>query len=130
MNELSDSKKDNVEKTNTTSHEERINVAKNHISKHPLAVKIVTHLLLFVFCFVIVNYVFRISVTEITLSNTISLGAIFATFGAALISIFTVVEKDKFDRVVTNIEILYIDIMKEKKWRRWQFLKRKGFTKI
>lgn len=72
---------------------------------------------------------FKTAISDIELSNTIALGAIFSTFGAAIISIFMVIESDKYKRIMTNIDILYIDILKIDKWKRWQFLDRKSSGK-
>lgn len=61
---------------------------------------------------------------ESSLVLIISTGAILATFGSALSAIGSVWERDLLERVITNIDILYVDILKQEKWRRWPFLPR------
>jgi len=60
----------------------------------------------------------------------LSLGAIVATFGAALITLADIFEKDRYERIKENISILYEDILHEKAWKRWGFLKRKYIMKL
>ena len=59
----------------------------------------------------------------------ISTGAILATFGSALSAIGGVWERDLLERVITNVDILYVDILKQEKWRRWPFLPRSAKRK-
>lgn len=70
------------------------------------------------------HIVFNICITKPILSETISLGAIFTTFSSAIIALISNVQSSKLNRVLTNIDILFIDILKTKKWVRWAFLKR------
>ncbi|MCR3956372.1 MAG: hypothetical protein NUK57_08730 [Gudongella sp.] len=80
----------------------------------------------------VLSFIFKqaISDGEHNLSNIISLGAIIATFGAALLAVAQVIERDKYDRILRNIDIYYKDISKEKPWRRWQFLNRTSRLRI
>ena len=58
----------------------------------------------------------------ITLLTT---GAIIATFGSALSTIGSILERDLLERTLLNIEIFYKDIIKQEVyWRRWPFLSR------
>lgn len=84
----------------------------------------------FVLLICFLSFVFRKVINEYNLSNIISLGAILSTFGAALLAIAQVIEKDRYDRILRNVDIYYKDIVKEKPWRRWQFLKRTSKSKI
>lgn len=61
--------------------------------------------------------------------NKVSLGAILATFGSAILAIFLVVESNKYSRITTNVNILFKDILRIEPWRRWQFLKRLNYEK-
>lgn len=61
---------------------------------------------------------------NLNLANTISLGAIFATFGSAIISSVILLETNKLNRILSNVNILYSDILQEEKWTRWPFIKR------
>lgn len=91
----------------------------------------VVTVLLYAIAFGISHYVLTLSYEEknSTLLLVVSTGAILATFGSALSSIGGVWERDLHDRVLTNIDILYVDILKQKKWRRWPFLARTSTTK-
>lgn len=82
--------------------------------------------LLYLLAFSISYYVLKLSYEDpkVTLLLIISTGAILATFGSALGAIGGVWERDLHDRVLTNIDILYVDILKQEKWRRWPFLAR------
>lgn len=62
--------------------------------------------------------------TKLSLANTITLGSIFATFGSAIISAVILIENNKLNRILTNIDILYTEILRCEKWTRWPFLKR------
>lgn len=61
---------------------------------------------------------------KLNLNSTITLGSIFATFGSAIISIVILIENEKLNRILSNVDILYSDILQEEKWTRWPFLKR------
>lgn len=78
------------------------------------------------------SFIFKqaISDSERNFSNIISLGAIIATFGSALIAVGQVIERDKYDRILRNVDIYYKDIAKEKPWRRWQFLNRTSKSRV
>lgn len=57
----------------------------------------------------------------------LSAGAILATFGSAISALGTMWERDLIERVKTNIDIFFKDIVKqEEAWRRWPFLPRRS----
>ena len=64
-----------------------------------------------------------------TIVLIISTGAILATFGSALSTIGCTRERDLLERILTSIDILFTDILKQNKWRRWPFLQRSERTK-
>ncbi len=64
-----------------------------------------------------------------TLVLLISTGAIIATFGSALSSIGGIWERDLLERVLENTDILFTDILKQERWRRWPFLSRTRVSK-
>lgn len=58
-------------------------------------------------------------------------GAIFATFGSAIFSIGTLIERDLMEHIKLNIDILFKEIYKQKNpWRRWPFISRYRKHKI
>lgn len=71
-----------------------------------------------------------INIKKITLANTISLGAILATFGAAIISSIVLIQTDKSNRILLNVDILFLQILKKDKWTRWPFIKRSSIKKL
>lgn len=60
------------------------------------------------------------------LSNTIALGSIFATFGSALVGVFSLVMGSCYDRFLSNYYILFSQLEPGKKWQRWAFIKRES----
>jgi len=55
----------------------------------------------------------------------LSTGAIFATFGSAISSLFCSFQNELMNRIMTNINVLQTDILKQSKpWRRWPFIPR------
>lgn len=79
-----------------------------------------------IFAVLSTGIIFSICIDEKSLSETIALGSIFATFGSSVVSVFSIVMNNQSDRFMSNIEILYSDIIPEKKWVRWSFIKRKN----
>ncbi|MEI6268267.1 MAG: hypothetical protein WCP01_05240 [Methylococcaceae bacterium] len=86
-----------------------------------------TYTVAFYICYYVIGLSYEDKNSSLVL--IISTGAILATFGSALSSIGGVWEKDLLDRVMTNIDILYVDILKQEKWRRWPFLPRSSQRK-
>lgn len=84
----------------------------------------VWYFLLSVFAVLSTGIIFIICIKEKSLSETIALGSIFATFGSSVVSVFSIVMNNQSDRFMSNIGILYSDIIPEKKWVRWSFIKR------
>jgi hypothetical protein len=59
------------------------------------------------------------------LTTLLSAGAILATFGSAINSIGSTLERDFYERARLDIDIFYKDIKKQDNpWRRWPFLAR------
>ena len=63
------------------------------------------------------------------LEPTISLGAIFATFGSAIIAIYSLYCNEQLRRFHDTIDILQTSLLKTFTWNRWQFLKRYHIAK-
>ncbi|MDD5749461.1 MAG: hypothetical protein PHO91_01580 [Patescibacteria group bacterium] len=64
------------------------------------------------------------------INNIIASSSIIVGLGIALITLADLWERDKIERFKENLSIFYDDIKKEKRWRRWPFLKRSSFTKL
>ena len=74
-------------------------------------------------------FIFKNCITDLNLINIISLGAILATFGSAILSVALITENDLDRRIMANVDILFNDIVKTKPWKRWQFLGRDSLEK-
>lgn len=67
---------------------------------------------------------------EYTIVESLSSGAILATFGSAIATIGTIWTGDHEKRILLNFDILTKDIMKQDTaWRRWPFLARKSTSR-
>ncbi len=81
-----------------------------------------------VFTFVLTMYltyvIFQQCITEATLNNCIPLGAIFATFGSAVISALSLYCSKQNDFFQENLSALHEQIPGMSSWKRWPFLKR------
>lgn len=64
------------------------------------------------------------------LENTISLGAIFATFGSALVSVCSLFCSSQQQKFAENLNILQTNLLENADWKRWPFLKRHRRKKI
>jgi len=63
-------------------------------------------------------------IPTISLTECIPLGSIFATFGSALISVFSIYNDKQYSLFHENLEILRGQIPDLHSWQRWPFLKR------
>ncbi len=65
-----------------------------------------------------------------TLSDSITTGALFATFGSAVIAVFTLSTSQQLNLFYENLAILREDLASEElmdmQWKRWPFLPRMG----
>lgn len=92
------------------------------------------HIIYFI-CFlssiIITFFVFKSCIMpEDNLSETISLGSIFATFGSAIISIFSITISNTYDHFCCNINILFKELCPENEWHRWVFIKRESHSTL
>lgn len=76
------------------------------------------------------DYVFKKCIIEGTLENTISLGAIFATFGSAIVAVASLSCNNCYIKFSDNILVLQNDLLKNEKWTRWTFIKRKSKKRL
>lgn len=65
-----------------------------------------------------------------TLSDSITMGALFATFGSAVIAVFTLSSSQQLNLFYENLAILREDLASDElmrmQWKRWPFLPRMG----
>ena len=71
-------------------------------------------------------FIFGKCITEVTLNNCIPLGAIFATFGSAVISVLSLYCSKQLNLFQENLSALHEQIPEMSSWKRWPFLKRYG----
>lgn len=85
----------------------------------------------FITCLFISIMVFKICINnEHTLSDTIALGSIFATFGSSIVAIFSITLSNIYDRFCTNLNILFDELIPHNSWHRWPFIKRESHSKL
>lgn len=68
--------------------------------------------------------VFQKCITKATLAACIPLGSIFATFGSAVISVFSLYCNKQIHLFQENLSALHEQIPEMSTWKRWPFLKR------
>lgn len=76
--------------------------------------------------FFLIHVVFSKSITESSLENTISLGAVFATLGSAIVASASLYCNDCYTKFSDNVNTLQNDFLKDESWTRWTFIKRKS----
>ncbi|MDE6015030.1 MAG: hypothetical protein K2H41_04910 [Acetatifactor sp.] len=88
------------------------------------SIKILWNMGIIIGTFFITLWIFRGCIKDNTLNEMISLGAVFATFGSAAISIFSLNCNEQIIHFQNNISILQNNLIKTEKWSRWRFLKK------
>lgn len=74
--------------------------------------------------FLITYIVFYNCIDDDKLSDMIALGAVFATFGSAVISVFSLYCSQMMNNFHNNLVILQNKLISGNTWRRWGFLRR------
>lgn len=87
-------------------------------------IKFILTVLIFLGTAWITKNVFAQCIEKYSLSNSINLGAIFATFASSIISIVILLSTVQANQFNKNVEILQTQIMKSAKWEHWPFIKR------
>lgn len=87
-------------------------------------IKILWNISIIIGTFFITLWIFRGCIKNNTLNEMISLGAVFATFGSAAISIFSLKCNEQINHFQNNLSILQSSLIKTEKWNRWRFLKK------
>ena len=107
-------------------------MSKNNISKkYEYKIHIFLIMIIYAMSYIISKNILELAIESKETSTLliVSTGAILATFGSAIATIGGVWEKDLIARILENVDILYVDLLKQKKWRRWPFLARRHQTK-
>jgi len=86
--------------------------------------------LFFSFAFIVTWKIFDMHIDEAILANTITVGAIFATFGSSVVSIFTLHCREQYGQFNDNSKIFYENLIGSTSWKRWPFVKRIRRSKI
>ena len=102
------------------------------IAKHILILisHFLTYAVIYWGTFIITFCIFFTCISEIppnmfsNLEPTISLGAVFATLGSAIVSIYSLYCNEQFRKFHETLTILQTSLLKEASWSRWAFLKR------
>lgn len=106
----------------TTKEKKRI----NHLHSYHII-----YFICFFSCVIITFFIFKLCITDKTnLSDTIALGSIFATFGSAIISVFSITLSNIYERFCCNINILFKELCPESEWHRWPFIKRESHSTL
>ena len=83
----------------------------------------------FCLCIAITFFVFKLCISNTKkLSDTIALGSIFATFGSAIVSIFSITLSNVYDHFCCNLNIFFKELCPECEWYRWPFIKRESHS--
>lgn len=92
-------------------------------------IRIVCWFIVFIFTFIFSLMVFNHCIEVPMWNHTIPLGAVIATLGSAIVSIFTLFCNEQYAQFNENGKILQDKLIREK-WDRWPFLKRRDRQKI
>lgn len=95
-----------------------------------LFLRFIKYTVIYLGSFIITYYIFLICIPEIpedifsNLEPSISLGAIFATFGSAVVAIYSLHCNEQLRKFHETLDTLQTSLLKNASWTRWQFLKR------
>ena len=108
-----------------------LNVKKNIENKYEYKIHIILVVFIYIGSYFISKYILELAMESKETSTLliVSTGAILATFGSAIATIGGIWEKDLIVRIIENVDILFVDLLKQEKWRRWPFLARRNQTK-
>lgn len=86
--------------------------------------------LFFSLAFAITWIVFNLYMDGTVWADTIALGAIFATLGSAIVSVFTLFRNEQYSQFTDSTKILHEQLIGTTNWERWSFVKRVTKQKI
>lgn len=95
-----------------------------------LFLRFIKYVVVYLGTFIITYYIFLICIPAIpedifsNLEPTISLGAIFATFGSAVVAIYSLYCNEQLRKFHKTLDTLQTLLPQNAAWTRWQFLKR------
>jgi hypothetical protein len=92
--------------------------------------RIAYYLMVFSLTYIVVWAVYKSCINEPLLERTITLGAIFATLGASIVSIISLFCKEQYSQFNDNVRILQSRLIESEIWERWPFVKRVVRRKI
>ncbi len=85
----------------------------------------------FIACMVITYFIFKLCISNTEkISETIALGSIFATFGSAIVSVFSITLSNVYEHFCCNIDILFKELCPNSEWHRWPFIKRESCSTL
>ena len=86
--------------------------------------RILLYACIMVLTFFITYITFKRCIQTKNLNETIALGAVFATFGSAAISVFSLYCSMESNKFQSNLIVLQNQLLNQETWERWEFLKR------
>lgn len=91
----------------------------------------IIYFICFLSCILITFFVFKLCISnKSNLSDTIALGSIFATFGSAIVSVFSITLSNVYEHFCCNINILFKELCPQNEWHRWPFIKRESHSTL
>ncbi|MGN0383095.1 MAG: hypothetical protein ACI4DS_02405 [Eubacterium sp.] len=91
----------------------------------------IIYFICFLSCILITFFVFKLCISNKSdLSDTIALGSIFATFGSAIVSVFSITLSNVYEHFCCNINILFKELCPQNEWHRWPFIKRESHSTL
>lgn len=89
------------------------------------SIKFLRFIFILLITFLITSYIYFNYVTEVTISDSISLGALLATLGSSIVSICSLFSGQQMDQFKDNTHILYKNLfLDQTAWERWPFVRR------
>ena len=88
------------------------------------AIRIFFRLMTFFLACTITCLVYTWCITSPTIAETIALGAVFATLGSSIVSVFSLLCKKQYNQFYENIKVLQTQLIGNDIWERWPFVKR------
>lgn len=102
--------------------------------------KSILYIMVWIFSYIITGYVFSTCIIpnnnngtiSVSLSDCISLGSIFATFGSAVIAVLSLTSSNQLSSFEKKLTVLMEQFAtnKKAKWIRWEFLPRQSRTRV
>jgi hypothetical protein len=88
------------------------------------AIRVFLRLMNFFFACTITCLVYTWCIATPTIAETIALGAVFATLGSSIVSVFSILCKEQYNQFYENIKVFQTQLIGCDIWERWPFVKR------